>query len=209
MCVKGENFKEIETTTWIGKHIPISVSISSDVTQNPIFLCSPNPPDWLSSINDALEILATKSEAQKTRNFLQVETAIKYKIACVLETLNQRRSHRVDFKAEDDNSGKSSAQFLQREKSQLIDLPGKFHRYCKTIPIFLFTSARYDINLIKSHLLPNLVSERDIELIVIKKANHLVSFKFDIVQFLDYLNFFGGATFLRVHKTSGMKSFFS
>ena len=69
-----------------------------------------------------------------------------------------------------------STKFLQMQKNQLIDLQEPFERYCNVLPVFGFNSAKYDINLIKSFLLPILVNERDIESKVINKANQFVSF---------------------------------
>ena len=43
ICIPEEKFKNTETTTWIGKHIPISFSISSNLIAEPIFLCDSNP----------------------------------------------------------------------------------------------------------------------------------------------------------------------
>ena len=81
-----------------------------------------------------------------------------------------------------------------------------------TLPDFGFNSAKYDINLIKSYLLPILVNERQIEPTVIKKANQFVSIKFEDVQVLDIINFLGGATsldwFLKAYKTEETEGFF-
>ena len=97
------------------------------------------------------------------------------------------------------------------QKNHLIDLQEHFERYCNTLPVFDFNSAKYDINLIK-YLLPILVNERQIEPTVIKKANQFVSFKFGDVQLLDTMNFLGGATsldsFLKAYKTEETKRFF-
>ena len=41
ICVQEDDFKDTETTRWIGKHVPISVSISSNLLQEPIFICTP------------------------------------------------------------------------------------------------------------------------------------------------------------------------
>ena len=49
-----------------------------------------------------------------------------------------------------------------------------------------------DLNLIKKFLLPILVEDREIDPIVIKTANQLVSLKFGDVQLLGVLNFLGG-----------------
>ena len=61
--------------------------------------------------------------------------------------------------------------------------------------------------------MPLLVNEREIETTVIKKANQYKSFKFGNVQFLDIMNFLGGATgldsFLKAYKTSKTQGFFT
>ena len=98
------------------------------------------------------------------------------------------------------------------QKNKIIDIQEFFERYCNILPVFGFNSANYDINLIKSYLLPILVNERDIELTVIKKANQIVSFKFGDFQLLDIMNFLDGATsldsFLKAYKTKETKDFF-
>ena len=83
---------------------------------------------------------------------------------------------------------------------------------CNILLVFGFNSAKYDINLIKSYLLPILVNERSIEPIVIKEANRFISFKFGEIQLLGIMKFLGGATsldsFLKAYKTSETKKFF-
>ena len=85
-------------------------------------------------------------------------------------------------------------------------------RYCNVLPLFGFNSAKHDLNLIKSFLLPILLNERDIEPTVIKKANQFIPFKFGDNQLLDIMNFLGGATnldsSLKAYKTSETKGFF-
>ena len=212
ICIPEEKFKNTETTTWIGKHVPISVSISSNLITMPIFLCSSNPRDLVESFIDAVEGLATQSKAQMKLKFLEIETAIKSKLSRTLEYLNERRcrNERVfEFKDpcfEDDNEEKdASTQFLQMQKNQLIELQEHLERYCNVLPVFGFNSAKYDINLIKSYLLPILINERNMEPTVIKKDNLFVSFKFGDVQLLDIMNFLGGSTsldsFLKAYKS--------
>ena len=96
--------------------------------------------------------------------------------------------------------------------NQIIDLQEHFERYCNVLPVFGFNSAKYNINLIKSYLLPILVNERDIEPTVIRKADNFVSFMFGDIQLLDNMNFLGGATsldsFLKALKTKETKGFF-
>ena len=188
ICVKEDSHKQTETTTWIGKHVPISVSIWSNLIPEPIFLCNANPHHLILSFITALEGLATQSKAQMKLNFIEVETAIKIKLYAKLEQLNQRRiraervSNFVDDCIVEEEEKDFSTQFLQMQKNQLIDLQEHFERYCNVLPVFGFNSAKYDFNLIKSYLLPILVNERDVERTVIKKANQFVSFKFGDIQ---------------------------
>ena len=91
ICILEEKFKNTKTTTWIDKHVPISVSISSNLIAKPIFLCNSNPRDLVESFIDAVEGLATQSKAQMKLKFLEVETAIKSKLIRTPESLNERR----------------------------------------------------------------------------------------------------------------------
>ena len=137
-----------------------------------------------------------------------------------MEQLNQRHSQRervIDYDNDEyfnDTAEEKelSTQFLQMQNNQLSDLQQHFERLCNTLPVFGFNSAKYDIILIKSYLLPIFVTERQIEPAVIKKANQFVSFKFGDVQLLDIMNFLGGAnsleSFLRAYKTEETKGFF-
>ena len=52
ICVKEESYKQTETTRWIGKRVPISISI---LISEPIFLYNANPHHLISSFITALE----------------------------------------------------------------------------------------------------------------------------------------------------------
>ena len=181
VCVKEEAYKETETIKWIGKHVLISVSISSNLILEPIFLCNSDPRHLVSSFVSALEDLATQSKAQMKLGFFEVENAIKIKLFSILEQLNRKHSQRervIDYDNDEyfnDTAEEKelSTQFFEMQKNQLIDLQEHFERYCNTLPVFGFNKAKYDINSIKSYLLPILLTERQIETAVIKKANQL------------------------------------
>ena len=212
ICVKEETYKETEITKWIGKHVLISVSNSSNLIPEPIFLCSSDPRHLKFPFISALESSATQTKAQMKIRFIEVETAIKIKI-------NHRHSQQervIDYDNDEyfndtTEEKELSTQFLQMQKNQLIDLQEHFERYCNTLPVSGFNSAKCDIILIKSYLLPILVNERQIEPTVIKKAFQFVSFKFGDMQLLDIMNFLGAATsldsFLKAYQTEETRSF--
>ena len=62
VCVQEESFKNTDTTKWIRKHIPILVSISSNLVKEPIFVCYSDPHHLVTSFIGAIENLALQSK---------------------------------------------------------------------------------------------------------------------------------------------------
>ena len=219
ICVPTEELKETQTTTWIGKHVPISVSISSNLIDEPIFLYNKDPQNLIIDFVSNLELLAEKSKLGMRTNFQDIEVAVNERMKKIFDQLNERgqnfSSNKFDYEdecIEDSEEADMSTQFLRIQKNQLIDLKQHLERYINTLPVFGFNSGRYDLNLIKSYLIPYLIRDKEQETSVIKKANDFISFKFGDVQFLDIMKFLGGATtldsFLKAYKASETKGFF-
>ena len=170
ICVQKESFKDTDTTKWIGRHIPISVSISSNLVKEPIFLCNSDPHHLVTSFIGALENLALQSKAIMKNLFFDIKKTINIKLRSIWEKLTQRHNRGEQADLDDcDNETCTSTQLLQIQKKQIIDLQEHLENYCNVLPIFGFNSAKYDLNLIKSYLLPILVNQRNIEPTVSKK----------------------------------------
>ena len=60
ICVPSEELKPTETKTWIGKHKPISVSISCNLLDKPMFLREKDPQFLIIDFVANLELLAEK-----------------------------------------------------------------------------------------------------------------------------------------------------
>ena len=96
--------------------------------------------------------------------FFDIKTSINIKLSSILEKPIQRHNRREQADLDDcDDRTCTSTQFLQIWKKQLIDVKEDLERYCNVLPAFCFNSAKYDLNLIKSYLLPFLVNERNNE----------------------------------------------
>ena len=67
--VQQDKFRDTDTTTWIGKHVPLSVSILSNLIEQPNCLCNSNPGALVESFVDALDGLTTQSKTQKELKF--------------------------------------------------------------------------------------------------------------------------------------------
>ena len=98
--------------------------------------------------------------------------------------------------------------FLDK-KNVSHDLQNSLEEYISALPVFGFSGSRYDLNLIKSCLIPILINEKNLEPRVMKKTNQFIALKFGNVQLLGILNFFSGATtldyFLKAYEASETK----
>ena len=152
ICVQEETLRDTNTTTWIRKHVPISVSISWNLVDEAIFLCNSDPHHIVASFIGALEHLASRSKAKIKNLFLDIKTTIKIKLGCILEKLNQRHnrqeSTRFDINQDDcDNEICASTQFLQIQKNQLIDLQESLERYGNVLPVLLVSIVQKTISI--------------------------------------------------------------
>ena len=94
ICVQEESFKDTDTTKWIGKHFPISVSTSPNLLKEPIFFCNSDPHHLVTSFIGALENLALQSKTILKNLFFDIKTTINIKLGSILEKLTQRHNRR-------------------------------------------------------------------------------------------------------------------
>ena len=128
ICVEEVSYKETETTKSIGRHIPISASISSNLVQEPTFLRNTNSYHLVSTFIIALEGLATQRKASMKSKYNEIETAINIKLCKRLEHLNQRHNRAetvMDFVENCIVASEEQDLFtklLQMQKNQIIDI---------------------------------------------------------------------------------------
>ena len=79
ICVREESFQGTDTTKWIGKYIPISAHISTNLVKEPVFLCNSDPHHLVTSFIGALGNLALQSKGIIKDLFFDIETTIKIK----------------------------------------------------------------------------------------------------------------------------------
>ena len=124
-----------------------------------------------------LEGLATRSPAQMNLNLKKwrTQSTINSLVSWNKSTKGTAKENESSFFHNDEYINDTAeekelpTQLLKMQKNHLILMQELFERYCNTMPIFAFNSAKYDIDVIKSYLLPILVKERQIELTFIKK----------------------------------------
>ena len=77
VCVKICKLIDTETTTWVAKPEPISMSITSNLLDEPIFICNTEPHSLVSAFVNSLESLAEKNKLEMNLNFQDFATRIK------------------------------------------------------------------------------------------------------------------------------------
>ena len=152
------------STSWVSKHEPISVSISSNLLKSPIFICDPQPIKVVTQFVDALENLANESRDQMQSQFADVTAAVKEKLEELSDQIILEESALLKRSAQ-----QFSSKFLNQRKRDFLNLQETLDNYISTFPVFGFNSARYDLNLIKSYSIPILIKEKGLQPRVIKK----------------------------------------
>ena len=172
--------KATQTTTWIGKHIAISVIKSSNLIDEPIFLYNKDPLKHIIDFVIKLELLAEKSKPEMRTKFQDVKRLVNERMSKSFQELDERcRNHSTEnFESEDDciedtEETDMSTQFFRMQRNQLTDLKQNLERYVNTLAVFGFNSGRYDLNLIKSYLISYLINDKEAEPMVIKNANEI------------------------------------
>ena len=221
ITVPDNALRNTELTSWIGKHVPISVSISSNLISEPTFICNEDPLQLIRDFVSSLTNIAEKSTflmREKLNDFV-LELEENY---WAVRQLVPVKDKQVPIGAEDlfDNEAEPEEEEdedleIRRLRSELrviSKLRQDFENYYSTIPVFGFNSSRYDLNLMKEYLLHHLLIERNVVPKVIRMGNKYIGMKFFGLQFLDILNFLGGATtldnFFKAYGASEEKGFF-
>ena len=129
ICAPTEELKETQTTTWIGQHVAISVSISSNLIDEHIFLYNKDPQNLIIDFVSKLELLAEKNKLEMRTKFPDFEVAVNERIKKIIDQLSERgknySSNKFEYENEcidDSEEADMSTQFLRIQKNQLIDL---------------------------------------------------------------------------------------
>ena len=99
ICVPTEELKETQTTTWIGKPVPISVSVSSNLIAEPIFLYNKDPQNLIDFVSN-LELLVEKSKLEMRTQIQDFEVAINERMKKIFDQLTERSKNYSSSKFE-------------------------------------------------------------------------------------------------------------
>ncbi len=180
-----------EKVEWKRKHVPLSVSVASNVPgyEDPVCFISKGDPEEL-----ILKMITYMLQVQQVAEKLVVEKHESYveELTSLREVMNQLEG------------GDQSKHPLDRVKKQYED-------WLRQIPVLGFNSGSYDINLIKPHLI-QVLAILDPVGFVVKRCNNFMCLSTARLKLLDVRNYlapgFSYANYLKAYQCSQDKGFF-
>ena len=127
-CVKNSKLVDTKTSTSVGKHEHVAVSITSNLLKEPIFICNTEPHSLVSAFVNSVESLAEKNKLEMNLKFHDIATRLKEKLERVLSAINTKtrqlsngnepKERLVDVADDDEDEMSVSTQLLLIKKKQ-------------------------------------------------------------------------------------------
>ena len=159
---------------WIARHVPLSVSLASNVPGYEIPRCYVTEGDSDKLVADMMAGLVATSDA--------AYDLLKPSYGSVLNELEARKE------AWDDAESEANAE--EEEESSKTNpfntLAGQLHDWLHQLPVIGFNSGKYDLNMIKPSFVPLLISNNAA---VIKRENTYMCLYTDKLKFVDICNY--------------------
>ena len=188
---------------WLSTHIPVSVSVASNVEgyQDPVCFVNQDVPSLINEmVTYLLEISAT------------VHSELEQSWKPILHQLDHMLSEykNYNFLNQTDMRDHLRTHFIVK----IMDLKAKIKSYITQLPVVGFNSGKYDINLIKRHLISTLQKHVDDkqEVKCIKRNNSYLTLSTEDLKFIDISNYlapgFSYSQFLKAYGSDVEKGFF-
>ena len=201
-----------EKLVWIAEHVPISVSICSNVDgfQTPYCTVDPNTNELVTKMVQYMTSISDKSyELAKT------------KFAEAFETLDRVIRSEVLFTRDLDDNDTSVEELLsdsnewQKQEEmgikRCIKLKDELDAYCRQLPCISFNGSKYDLNLIKKYLAVHLKMHDSKKMFTVKRNNQYACLSNETFKFLDITQYLAPgvnyASFLKAFDVEDSKGF--
>ena len=196
----GQLPSDSDQVHWIARHVPLSVSVTSNVPGHERVKCLVTNGDTNKLVIDMMAILISMSDA--------AYDSIKDSYESVLDQLAEAMT-RWDEQEETARSAVNEKKKSQRTKNPYKKLMGQLYGWMRQLPVAGFNSGHYDLNAIKQFLVPYFLftakereerkqgeeeeEEEENEgagsFFVIKRNNTFMCLSTDQLKFLDMTNY--------------------
>ena len=166
----GDNLPaDTKTLQWSARHVPLSVSLASNVPGHEDAQCYITNGDSDKLIEEMMSHLHAVSDA--------AFESLKPSYGSVLNELEARKE------AWDDAESEANA---EDKTNPFNTLAGQLHGWLHPLPVIGFNSGKYDLNMIKRSFVPLLISNNAA---VIKRQNTYMCLYADKLKFVDICNY--------------------
>ena len=160
---------DTNTLQWSARHVPLSVSMASNVPGHEDAQCYITNGDSNKLVEEMVNNLITISDA--------AYDSLKPSYGSVLNELEARKE------AWDDAESEANA---EDKTNPFNTLAGQLHGWLHQLPVIGFNSGKYDLNMIKRSFVPLLISNNAA---VIKRQNTYMCLYTDELKFVDICNY--------------------
>ena len=169
---------------WIARHVPLSVSVASNVPGYEPAQCYITDGDSDKLVADMMRHLHTISDA--------AYESLSASYADVLDQLKARKESWDDAESEANTEEEENEK--ENKTNPFNTLAGQLLGWLRQLPVVGFNSGKYDLNVVKKFFIPYLMKpseddEIDETRFVIKRQNTFMCFSTNKLKFLDMVNF--------------------
>ena len=170
---------DTNTLQWLARHVPLSVSVASNVPGHEDAQCYITNGDSDKLVADMMSHLHAVSDA--------AFESLKPSYESVLDKLKMLKE---EWDSAEEECGleeaESEANADESKTNPFNTLAGQLHGWLHQLPVIGFNSGKYDLNMIKRSFVPLLISNNAA---VIKRQNTYMCLYTDKLKFLDMVNF--------------------
>ncbi|MES9993656.1 MAG: C2H2-type zinc finger protein, partial [Candidatus Thiodiazotropha sp.] len=213
--LKKVDDRPTEMLTWTHQHVPISVSICSNVEghRDPTCLVDPDANELVKGMVSAMSDIANTVYELAEEKWGWVLEAIDDKISKDDKDCQTDHDFFYIENMDDDEVGEQKDdQETKKCSHPLQNIYGRMETYMTQVPVLGFNSSKYDLNLIKRCLAKHLEMHEDSQAFVVKKDNAYACIATDKLKFLDMSQYLAVgssyAGFLKAYQVSGSKGHF-
>lgn len=166
--------KHTKTIEWMGEQKLASISVCTNIAgyREPVCFVNDTGCEY-DVVRSMMDYLTTLSD------LCYQQLLIRYKR--IFNQLENRRSEAVTLETEFEDRDNVERKFDKLEND--------LQSYLRDLPVFGFNSGKYDIPLIRKHLIKYVLENNDKVLFTVKKGNNYMCLKTQKLRFLDIRNF--------------------
>ena len=197
-----DNQSNTNQLQWISKHIPVSVSIASNIPQHeePVCIVEVSPNLLVSKMmNKIQEISRYCYEIMKERyDYVYHE----------LEVLKEQYSNEPDDSEYESEESVSDPKMRSHFANVVSTMIKEFDKYLSQVPVIGFNSGKYDLNLVKRHIMLYITDHyQENEIFTIKRNNSYLAIAVTDMKFLDISNYLAaGCSYSKFLKAYGCET---